>query len=310
MSYRVGIDVGGTFTDFLVIWATARRIVHKTSSTPADPSVGFATGLEEIAAQLGVDVAVVRRRRSSVIVHGTTVTTNAVLTRRGAHTGLLATEGLPRRARASATACARSRTTTACSRPSRSSRATCASASRARRLGGRRGHAARDRRRARGLRALPAEGVEAVAISFMHSPRTPAHERRARDLCRELLPDAYVTASSDLLPQVRYYDRTSTTVLNAYAGPIITRYLAALTERLAELGFDGVLLIMQSNGGVATPAEVAERAALSLLSGPASGPDRRALAARAARRRATASRSTWAARASTRRSSRTASRSS
>ena len=77
-----------------------------------------------------------------------------------------------------------------------------------------------------------------------------------------------MTASSDLLPQVRYYDRTSTTVLNAYVGPIITRYLAALTARLAELGFGGVLLIMQSNGGVATPAEVAERAALSLLSGP------------------------------------------
>ena len=75
--------------------------------------------------------------------------------------------------------------------------------------------------------SFAAEGVEAVAISFMHSPAGPAHERRARDLCRELLPGAYVTASSDLLPQVRYYDRTSTTVLNAYVGPIITRYLGA-----------------------------------------------------------------------------------
>ena len=86
------------------------------------------------------------------------------------------------------------------------------------------------------------------------------------------MPDAYIAASSDVMPQVRYYDRTSTTVLNAYVGPIISRYLNALTSRLEELGFEGVLLIMQSNGGVATPAEISERAALSLLSGPAAGP--------------------------------------
>ena len=133
------------------------------------------------------------------------------------------------------------------------------------------------------VETFAAEGVEAVAISFMHSPTEPAHERRARDLVAELMPDAYVTASSDLLPQVRYYDRTSTTVLNAYVGPIIARYLTALTRRLEELAFGGTLLMMQSNGGVATPAEISERAALSLLSGPASGPDGRAVAARAAR---------------------------
>ena len=128
-----------------------------------------------------------------------------------------------------------------------------------------------------------ATGVEAVAICFMHSPANPDHERRARELCRELLPEAYVTASSDLLPQVRLYDRTSTTVLNAYVGPIIARYLRALTDRLGALGFGGVLLIMQSNGGVATPPEVvrARRAVAPL--GAGFRPDRGALAARAAR---------------------------
>ena len=109
-----------------------------------------------------------------------------------------------------------------------------------------------------------AEGVEAVAISFMHSPTEPEHERRTRDLIAELMPDAYITASSDLLPQVRYYDRTSTTVLDAYVGPIICRYLTALTRRLEELAFRGTLLMMQCNGGVATPAEISKRAALSL----------------------------------------------
>ena len=92
MSYRVGIDVGGTFTDFLVISSDGRRIVHKTSSTPDDPSVGLATGLAEIAAELGTDVASFVAGIEA-IVHGTTVTTNAVLTRRGARTGLLATKG-------------------------------------------------------------------------------------------------------------------------------------------------------------------------------------------------------------------------
>ena len=155
-------------------------------------------------------------------MHGTTVTTNAVLTHRGARTGLLVTEGF--------------RDTLALRDGTRED--------------------PYDNRRARPSPLVPryltlpvrgridykgdelaaletgdvraaaqtfaAEGVEAVAISFMHSPTAPVHERRARDLVAELMPDAYVTASSDLLPQVRYYDRTSTTVLNAYVGPIIS----------------------------------------------------------------------------------------
>ena len=271
MSFRVGIDVGGTFTDFLVIGASGQRIVHKTSSTPDDPSIGVATGLDEIASQLETDLPAFLAA-TDVIVHGTTVTTNAVLTRRGAHTGLLATKGF-RDALALRNGLREEPYDNRLQPPA-------PLVPRFLRLGiaGRVDWAGEevaplsldDVRAA--CETFRVEGVEAVAISFLHSPANPGHERRARDLCRELLPSAYVTASSDLLPQVRYYDRTSTTVLNAYAGPIITRYLSALTARLADLGFAGVLLIMQSNGGVATPAEVGERAALSLLSGPASGP--------------------------------------
>jgi N-methylhydantoinase A len=271
MTYRVGIDVGGTFTDFLVLGDDDMRIVHKTSSTPDDPSVGLVTGLEEIAAGLGLSAGAFLAQ-TEVIVHGTTVTTNAVLTRRGASTGLLSTQGF--------------RDTLALRNGLREApydnrlQPPVPLVPRHRRIG------TGGRLDYKGDEVVPLEedavraacqsfrtaGVEAVAISFMHSPANPVHERRARDLCRELLPAAYVTASSDLLPQVRYYDRTSTTVLNAYVGPIITRYLAALTGRLAELRFAGVLLVMQSNGGVASPAEVSQRAALSLLSGPASGP--------------------------------------
>ena len=270
MSYRIGIDVGGTFTDFLMVGEGVRH-VHKTSSTPDDPSRGFVNGLTEIASDLGLSLSALVSELE-LIVHGTTVTTNAVLTHNGATTGLLGTRGfrdvlalrdgtreepydnrlapptplVPRHRRLPVTG--RVDYSGAELEPLDDADVRSAAA------------------------AFAQDGVEAVAISFMHSPANPDHERRARDLIAALMPDAYITASSDLLPQVRYYDRTSTTVLNAYVGPIISRYLEALTSRLRDLDFGGTLLIMQSNGGVATPAEISERAALSLLSGPASGP--------------------------------------
>jgi N-methylhydantoinase A len=271
VSFRIGIDVGGTFTDFLVGADDGVRLVHKTSSTPSDPSLGLVTGLEEIAARMELSLGAFLAE-VELIVHGTTVATNALLTRRGARTGLLCTHGF-RDALALRNGTREAPYDNRLQPPE-------PLVPRYLRLGvvertdykgdevtvldedGVRDACAR----------LAAEGVEAVAISFLHSPTDPTHERRALELCREAVPDAYVTASSDLLSQVRYYDRTSTTVLNAYVGPIITRYLEALVRRLDDLRFGGVLLVMQSNGGVATPAEVSERAALSLLSGPASGP--------------------------------------
>jgi N-methylhydantoinase A len=270
MSYRLGIDVGGTFTDFLVL-GEGRRIVHKTSSTPDDPSRGVVAGLAEIAELVGKP-ADAFLAEVDLVVHGTTVTTNAVLTHNGARTALVTTKGfrdvlalrdgtredpydnrlspprplVPRRLRLPVT-----------ERVDRTGREV----------------EALDEEELRAVAAtLAREKVEAVAVSFMHSPTNPAHEQRALELLRELLPDAYLTASAELLPQIRFYPRTSTAVLNAYVGPIISRYLEALTRRLEDGGFGGVLLIMQSNGGVATPAELSERAALSLLSGPASGP--------------------------------------
>jgi N-methylhydantoinase A len=270
LSFRIGIDVGGTFTDFLLVGDSV-RLVHKTSSTPDDPSRGLVTGLAELAAKVDTTLEGFVAELD-LIVHGTTVTRNALLTRTGARTGLLATEGF--------------RDTLALRDGRREepydNRLAPPSplVPRYLRL------PVRERVDYKGDELAPLdagdvrdavetfreEGVEAVAISFMHSPTEPRHERAARDLVAEWMPDAYITASSDLVPQVRYYDRTSTTVLNAYVGPVISRYLSALTSRLEELGFEGVLLIMQSNGGVATPAEISERAALSLLSGPAAGP--------------------------------------
>jgi len=244
MSHRVGIDVGGTFTDFLVLGGDGTRLVHKTSSTPQDPSFGLVTGLEELASRSQTSLAEFLAE-VELIVHGTTVTTNALLTRRGAPTGLLCTEGfrdalalrqgtreapydnrlqppeplVPRYLRLGVAERTDYKGDEVTPLDEKSVREAC--------------------------RRLLADNVEAVAISFLHSPTGPAHERRALELCRELMPDAYVTASSDLLSQVRYYDRTSTTVLNAYVGPIITHYLEALVRRLDDLRFGGVLLVMQ-----------------------------------------------------------------
>jgi N-methylhydantoinase A len=119
---------------------------------------------------------------------------------------------------------------------------------------------------------LAREQIEAVAICFMHSYKNAEHERRAATLTRELLPNAFVTASHEVLPAIRLYDRVSTTVFNAYTGPIVYRYLSRLEVALRERGFDGALLMMQSNGGITSPAEAVRTPARLILSGPAAGP--------------------------------------
>jgi N-methylhydantoinase A len=116
------------------------------------------------------------------------------------------------------------------------------------------------------------EGVQAVAICFMNSFADPAHEQAAAALVKRELPGAYLSVSTELLPSIRFYERVSTTALNAYVGPKLNHYLDQLVGRLGEIGFKGLLLIMQSNGGVISPQLARDKAALTLLSGPAGGP--------------------------------------
>jgi len=271
VTIRIGIDVGGTFTDFLVVEGDGSRRIHKTSSVPANPAQAVLTGLSEISEQRGQTLEELLQE-VSVIVHGTTVTTNALLTRRGAKVGLMVTEGFrdtlslrdgrredPYDNRLAKPIPLVSRQLT---QP----------------ISGRVDWSGReveelDRDQVRTAAQLMRDsGVEAIAVSFMHSYANSAHEKLAATIIREEFPEAYLTTSYELLAQVRYYPRTSTTVLNAYAGPIISEYLNNLTSILDQAHFEGLLLLMQSNGGVATPEELSRRAALSLLSGPASGP--------------------------------------
>ncbi|MFQ5425494.1 MAG: hydantoinase/oxoprolinase family protein [Gaiellales bacterium] len=270
-SYRIGIDVGGTFTDFFLRDSEGGVETFKVLSTPEDPSVGVLQGLAGIADGKGLGLEGFTSRIRT-IVHGTTVTTNAVLTRGGARTALLTTEGV-RDALEMRRGIREEQYDNHCLnvRPLVPRRHRLP-------VPGRmdyRGEELRplDLERVRGAVAeLKAAGTEAVAICFMNAFANPAHERAAAELLRAELPGAYLCASTDVLPSIRFYNRVSTAVLNAYVGPVLTGYLSRLTERLRDVGFEGILLIMQSSGGVASPELTARQAASTLLSGPAAGP--------------------------------------
>ncbi|MFO1223340.1 MAG: hydantoinase/oxoprolinase family protein [Burkholderiaceae bacterium] len=270
---KLGIDVGGTFTDFVLARAGEPPRIHKALSTPADPSIAVVEGLEQIAASLDPGIGL-REFLASIdtIVHGTTVTTNATLTSTGAACALLTTEGV--------------RDALEMRRGIREEQYNNRYVNvkplvpRARRIG----VAGRIDRDGRELQPLDlaavraaiaqwqAQGVQAVAVCFMNSFANPAHERAAAAAVREAWPQAYLSVSTEVLPSIRFYDRVSTTALNAYVGPKLGHYLDQLVARLHGAGFGGLLLIMQSNGGVITPQAARDKAALTLLSGPAGGP--------------------------------------
>lgn len=272
MTYKLGVDVGGTFTDFF-LWASDGTVAtYKTLSTPGDPSVGVLDGMRQIADDRGIDVGTFAGRVAT-IVHGTTVTTNATLTRSGAKTALLTTEGVRdalEMRRGVREEQYNNRFENVVPLVPRHRRAPVA---------GRLDyqgvelepihlddvHAA--------VRRFAAEDVEAVAVCFMNSFANPAHERAAADIVKAELPGVFLSVSSEVLPTIRFYNRISTTVLNSYIGPILRDYLESLTRKLSDVGFAGMLLVMQSNGGVALPEVAARRPAATLLSGPAGGPE-------------------------------------
>ncbi len=271
MRLKIGIDVGGTFTDFFVTGPGVEPGVFKVLSTPPDPSVGLLNGLQEIAASLDISINELGRSIDT-IVHGTTVTTNAVLTLSGARTGLLTTEGVRdalEMRRGIREEQYNNRYTNVPPLVERYLRIPI-----------------RGRTDYRGDEIVPLslddvrdalelferESVDAIAICFMNSFVNPEHEVETARLVREAMPKAFLTVSSEFLPSIRFYDRLSSTVLNSYVGPKLRLYLARLQSRLKEISFEGVLLFMQSNGGVMSPDVAQKDPARTVLSGPAAGP--------------------------------------
>ena len=267
-SLAVAVDIGGTFTDIALHDAKSGQIWRaKTPSVPADPSQAFLTGVRIALEEAGRRAPMLGR-----VLHGTTVATNMILEGKGARTALVTTAGfrhvltigrqdIPRRANYLAWV-----------KPARP-----VPASRVLEVRERIGSGGvviekldevSVQAAAEGCRAL---GVEAVAICLLHSFANPAHERRVAEMLRKILPGVAVTASSDVLPVVREYERSLATVLNAIVMPGVATYVARIERRLADEKVTAPLLFMQSNGGVAGGATIRRAPALTALSGPAAG---------------------------------------
>lgn len=263
---RIGVDIGGTFTDLVLSRGDRTLYVNKTSSTPTDPGDAVITGLGEILSRLGIDPSEVME-----IVHGTTVGSNTILQRTGAKTALLTTRGFR-----DVLEIGRIRTpdmfNLAWEKPEP------LAARRYRRE-------ITERIAADGsivtelsndevldvCRDLVAEGVEAVAVCFLNSYINPAHEAQAASAIRAAFPDLRVTASHEVLPEIKEYERTSTTVVNAYLLPEMQTYIDRLRARIGELGISAPLQVVASNGGM-MGAEVASRLPVfAVASGPAGG---------------------------------------
>ena len=264
---RAGVDVGGTFTD-IMLWddEVGRAVVHKLPSTPADPANAMTEGLRELCASLGSSTSDLDQ-----VLHGTTVATNAVLEREGSEVGMITTEGfrdliyIGRHRRPHTFSIYQDL-------PWREP----ALASRANRLTVRERVVAPDGDVLEPLdedavraaaRRLNETGVESVAVCFLFSFLNPEHERRAAEIVREELPDTYLSVSHEVVPLHREYERFSTTCLNAYIGPRVSRYLARMRDAMAADAPDTEFHLMASNGGVVTVDGAIDRPVSLLVSG-------------------------------------------
>jgi N-methylhydantoinase A len=269
MSYRLGVDVGGTFTDVLLVDERAGSTWRaKTSSTPHDQSVGVLHGIDKVCEQAGVDRAVIAH-----VLHGTTVATNAILEGKGATVGLVTTEGFRQ-----VLQIARSFVPGGLAgwiiwpkpEPLAALENTVEVPGRIASDGSVVRDLDEEAARAQ-LRRLRDAGIEALAVSLINAFANDAHERRVGELAAEELPGVPVSLSSRVLPELREYERALTTVANGYVQPQVARYVANLGEQLAAEGVRAGLSILRSDGGLAVADAAIAAPVTMLLSGPAGG---------------------------------------
>lgn len=272
MKYVVGVDIGGTFTDLVCVDENGDYVIVKTSSTPADPSIAVIDGLKKLAVKYNKKniqdylADVVR------ICHGTTVGTNTVLTWTGAKVGLLCTKGFRDTLGIRFGVRENPYDFTIPAPPALAPRYLRMPITERIKYNGEVLTPLKEQEVRDACRFLKEQGAEAVAICFLWSFKDPVHERRAVEIAREELPDLYVCGSCEIQPEVREYWRMSTTVISAYVGPNLSRYIRHLVETLVDCGFRGQLLITQSNAGVISPQVAIEQAVRTVLSGPACAP--------------------------------------
>lgn len=264
--YRVGVDIGGTFTDIVLLGTDGSIATKKVSSTPDDYGKGIIAGIAELLAELNITPHKIKG-----IAHATTVATNAILENKGAKTALITTEGfrdvlemrrtripelynlnydkpvplVPRRLRYEVEE----------------------------RVGPK-GEILKPLNKSKVVEVLNnirMNDVKSLAICLLHSYANPQHEHEIAEIARELLPNVYISCSVDILPEIREYERTSTTVINAYVGPIVKQYLSSLLSQLKAAGFNAPLQVTQSAGGIMSAEAAIEYPAHIIESGPAAG---------------------------------------
>ncbi|MDR0479461.1 MAG: hydantoinase/oxoprolinase family protein [Burkholderiaceae bacterium] len=271
--FRLGVDAGGTFTDFVLSDGDGRMHLFKATSTPEDGTAAIADGLSQIAQALDLPVREILSRLD-LCVNGTTVALNALIQHKGVKTGLICTaghedsleirlghkeEGHRYDARYPA---AKMLVERRLRRPIRERVLVDGTV-----------HTPLNEDDVRNACAFfRAEGVEAVAISLVWSVANDAHERRAAEIVREMLPGVYVSVGSEVFPQMREYTRTSTTVVNAYLGPVLQRYVDHIERFYVKNGVQSPVRFYQSNGGMASTGAMTSRAVGAINSGPASAP--------------------------------------
>ena len=266
--YALAIDVGGTFTDVVLLNLASGQVrLLKTPSTPDDPSRGFIAGVTRVLDENGVAFSQVRR-----IFHGTTIATNAILEGKGTPVGVLVSEGFKYVLEIGRHSMDRLANPHVWVKPERP-----VPPERVLEVPGRTAFDGsvlsdldEDAVRSAAAR-FRSEAIESIAVSLNHSYANPDHERRARELVLECLPNAQLSLSSEVLPVFREYERTITTVLNAYVMPRVSGYIENLDRDLLALGVEAPLLIMKSNGGVIGAETAIRQPVYTALSGPAAG---------------------------------------
>ena len=264
---NIGIDIGGTFTDLIFMEEGSDRFfVGKVLTTPKDPSLGAIQGLTKLLKELSLNAGALRN-----IIHGTTLVANAIIERRGARTGLITTKGfrdileMARERRYDIYDIFLEMPEPLVPRYLRKEVGERVAYDGEILVKLNQGEALE------AVRELIAEGVESIAVSFLHSFRNPENELKMKGIIEGEAPEAFVSLSHEVMPEIREYERTCTTVANAYTQPLMKRYVARLRKELGRMGFKGNFFIMLSSGGITTP-ETAERFPVRVVeSGPASG---------------------------------------
>src|SRR3954454_16863434 len=271
MGYRVGIDVGGTFTDLICITPDGEVVLDKTPTTPDDQSRGVMTGVGQLAERFGIETGEFCRQLD-VVVHGTTTADNTMIEETGAHTGLLTTAG--HRDEIEMRRGFKENIWDPAAPPPFQIARRRARIPIPERIGpdGNVVLALDEDAVRKGVRRLKQLGVTSIAICFLYSYLNADHEKRAREILLDEYPDVeHVSVSHEVLPKASEFERVSTTLVNAYNAPKLARYLARLADALRGAGYGGQLVIMQATGGVMTSDYVAQRAVTLLGSGPAGG---------------------------------------